>query len=485
MRPLPVVVAAFGGAVGVAFVAVLLDEPEVRYAAGTAATAALVGWAAWGGRETPPAVRRLLIAFCLLLTAGAVVDLAGRLTPYPADGWLAEDGCLSTAHYDFWRGQLRAQQLAALLRCAALAAAAVAVRPARNDPQRPAALALALALALACCLVALISFRPISAAADEPGRVAVAVPGALALLAAITLTALAASRPLGTRTASWILALSTLPMLYRETAASKELADLHWQLPRPALTDERITTDRACSLAVAEAPPVPFGELIGPAVLTALVLAAPALFLWAILRPAAPPDNASVQRSQSTRRAQSRGSGNPARTAVPMPERPPGAGPGAKRRARRRPERREGGWSAVRRRPVEVALAAALGLPRRPTTAEPHRRLDAPEHVVRLDAELGPARSAVAAEGVPLEAVRGTAAADLDDGAPEIAATGQRAGDPDRRNRLFRDAHHVVICARTDDPAGGQPKGVVAGGRGGRRSDAQPDAGGDQGADCA
>jgi hypothetical protein len=38
---------------------------------------------------------------------------------------------------------------------------------------------------------------------------------------------------------------------------------------------------------MAEAPPVPVSELIGPAVLTVLILAAPALFLWAIQRPAA------------------------------------------------------------------------------------------------------------------------------------------------------------------------------------------------------
>jgi len=53
VRPFPVIV----GAVGVAFVAVVLDEPDVRYAAGTVATAALVGWVLWGGREAPPVVR--------------------------------------------------------------------------------------------------------------------------------------------------------------------------------------------------------------------------------------------------------------------------------------------------------------------------------------------------------------------------------------------------------------------------------------------
>ncbi|WP_250031339.1 hypothetical protein [Paractinoplanes maris] len=275
MRPFPLMVAAF---VGVAVVATVLDQPDLRYAAGTLATAALAGWVAWDGRAAPSAVRRALTAFALLLTAGAVVDLVGRLTPYPAGAWAAADGCPSTAHYDFWRGQLHAQQGAALLRCAALVAAVQAVRRSRTHQGQ-----IALVLVPVGCLAALIWFRPITAAAEEPGRVTAAAPGAVAFLAAITLTALAASRPLATRTGNWMLALSTLPMLYRETAAIKELADLHWQLPDPVLTQGVVTAYRDCAVAVAEAPPVPVGDLIGPAVLTGILLAAPALFLWSIL----------------------------------------------------------------------------------------------------------------------------------------------------------------------------------------------------------
>ena len=50
MRPFPVIV----GAVGVAFVAVVFDEPDVRYAAGTVATAALVGWVVWAAGKRHP-----------------------------------------------------------------------------------------------------------------------------------------------------------------------------------------------------------------------------------------------------------------------------------------------------------------------------------------------------------------------------------------------------------------------------------------------
>jgi hypothetical protein len=86
----------------------------------------------------------------------------------------------------------------------------------------------------------------------------------------------------------------------------------------------------------------------------------------------------------------------------------------------------------------------------------------------------------VPAERLPLDAVCGAAAGDLDDGTVEPAAPDQHAGNADRRNGLFRAARHVFVGAGPDDAAGGQPELRGLGGCGGRRSDTQAEAGGDK-----
>ncbi|MCO8274268.1 hypothetical protein M1L60_27075 [Actinoplanes sp. TRM 88003] len=132
----------FAAAVGVAVVADIFEATAVQYGAAAAALAVLSS----GLRGRHGSV---LYVFGLLLTAAALVDLAAELTRYPTESGIGADGCLTAAHYDYWRGQLRYQQAAAVMRfCALIAAFHAARRLDRHRAPARAASALVVVVAL-------------------------------------------------------------------------------------------------------------------------------------------------------------------------------------------------------------------------------------------------------------------------------------------------------------------------------------------------
>jgi hypothetical protein len=249
VRPPPTAaVAVFVAAVCVAAVGAGLDLGGLRHGAEAVAMVALLSG------------RGALRAFCLLMAAAAAVRLGADVMAVPPPAPLDPNGCPAEtdATGDYWRAQLRYGQVAETLRFLALTCA---FQAARGLPQAPRGRRLSVTVALLIPVVGFGLFPLVPAA----------TPGALTLVAAAALTMLAASRAGG-----GLLLTGAVLMLLPAVLAVNSLAELHHQLPRPSSGAVFVT----CAYADASASPdltvVPW------AVLAALLLTGPALFVRSV-----------------------------------------------------------------------------------------------------------------------------------------------------------------------------------------------------------
>ena len=281
MRPLTVAIAAFGVAACVAAVGAGLDAADVQHGAKAVAMLALAACTALAGRTAPQPLRRALLAFCLLLAASALVDLATDRMSVPAPALEGRNGCpLETdATTDYRRDQLHYGQLAEVLRFLALACAVQAVRILPRSP-RPRSRRRLVIIALLLTPPVLIGPFPFFSGSDAPGLLLAVAPGVLTLTAAVALTALTMTRAGGSRTDNALLTVGVILMLLSAGTAVENLARLYWQLPDPEPDAGFI----GCfSVATTASTPSVLTAALAIAV-AALFLTAPALFTWSALQ---------------------------------------------------------------------------------------------------------------------------------------------------------------------------------------------------------
>ncbi|XVV09895.1 hypothetical protein ACQP2X_34300 [Actinoplanes sp. CA-131856] len=276
MRPLTVAIASYGVAMLVAAFLVGLDVTDVQRGAEAATLLTLALCVALAPRAVPRTVWWAVVAFCLLLSASALVELGADLAdfpPLPAD---LPSGCPpeSEETTSFWRGQLRLDQGAELLRFLALTAAIVALRrlpPAPHLRRRRAVTGLLLIPVL------LYGLYPLS---WDYAWVASA-PGVMTLAAAAALTFVAA-----TRAENLVLVIGAVLTLLSASTAVEDIARVHGLLPEP----EPTAVATACFIASAGSATPWSGRATADIAVALLFLSAPAMIAWSAARVRVRPD---------------------------------------------------------------------------------------------------------------------------------------------------------------------------------------------------
>jgi hypothetical protein len=268
----------FGAAAVVSAVGAGMGSAEVRYGAEAVAMLALSAGAALTGRH--PALR----LFGLLLAGAALADLAATWLTYPFPPPRGPNGCpiADEAVTGYWTGRLRLGQLAAALHFGALICVTlvVAALPERTGLRRWHRTVLIILVTVPAVLIGL---YPIYAADDHTELLHPTMPATLTLAAAIVLSVLTVTRSTGGWARSTALVGGGVLALVPALSVVEEVAAPIVQLGH--LAPGR---DAGVFLMCGYSYGTPVTSLSTIA-LTAggilLMLAAPALLVWASSRP--------------------------------------------------------------------------------------------------------------------------------------------------------------------------------------------------------
>jgi len=272
--------AAYGSAAVVSAVAAGLQATAIQRGAAAAAMLALTLCTAFTSR-TAPRLRRVLLAFCLFLTACALVKLVARLTPYPGPPTVAGNGCpIETDEIvSYWRLQLRYGQLAEALRLLALTCAVWAVkrlpRPAAPYSWREHSFTTLLPIP-----VVLYGLAPLKGSPDVWSLLPVTAPAILSLVAGACLTVLTTARSSGRRVENAVLGVGAVLLMFSTADAVDALIVASWQIPPPE--SELTKALMLCSTVELPGPSSP--QVAATVARALLVLAAPAMLVWSALQ---------------------------------------------------------------------------------------------------------------------------------------------------------------------------------------------------------
>ncbi|MFI1994162.1 hypothetical protein [Actinoplanes sp. NPDC020271] len=272
-------IAVFGTAAVVSATGAGMELPVIRYGAEIVAMLALSAGAALTGRH------RALSLLGLLLAGAALADLAATWMTYPNPAPTAPDGCpvADEAVTEYWTGRLRLSQLAAALHfgaliCGILAVSALPSRPGLHRWHRP------LLVTLVSTPAVLIGLYPIYSADDRTELLDRTTPAILTLAAAVALTVLSMTRTAGGRARMTALmaggALAYVPALFAVERVAGPIVQLQHLSPEP-----EPGVFMTCAYGYGTPATSPSTVALTAAGIL-LVLAAPALLVWASPRPA-------------------------------------------------------------------------------------------------------------------------------------------------------------------------------------------------------
>ncbi|WP_203839984.1 hypothetical protein [Winogradskya humida] len=251
--------------------AFVFEEPGVRYAAEALSLLAMAGCAVLAGAQVPGRVRGALVAFCLLLAAGAAVRFAAHQVSYPSIGPLESRVCPGEQAANYWGRQLRYQQAAEILRFAAFVVGLYCVRTVPRSLRRRSPLERSVTL-LVLVLVVLAGLSPL---AEDPAS----SPAVLGVITVAALVWVSAGRIDDRPVAGALLVAGAGWMLPSTVFAVGELAATRDQASFPDLNG----AINACVVFVS--PESDWSTVLaflefGP---MAMIFAAPAVFAGAIL----------------------------------------------------------------------------------------------------------------------------------------------------------------------------------------------------------
>jgi hypothetical protein len=271
-------IVVFGAAAVVSAAGAGSNSAEIQYGAEVVAMLALSAGAALTGRH------RALRLCGLLLAGAALADLAATWLSYPDPAPSGPNGCpiADEAVTGYWTGRLRLGQLAAVLHfgalvCVTLAVAALPRRSGLRAWRRPVLIILVSVPAV------LIGFHPVYSADDHAELFLHAMPATFTLVVAVVLTVLTVTRTAGGRARTTALigggVLALVAALFAVDEVVIPIVQLQHLPPGP-----QPGVFMMCGYSYA----TPAASLSTVALTTGsilLVLAAPALLVWASPRP--------------------------------------------------------------------------------------------------------------------------------------------------------------------------------------------------------